>query len=149
MKLSNLTIDMLQLIALADKVCSNFFVEQYLNEDKRVDLKHFTSVLNSYSNKLEQILNNRDYLICSGKLDSSLHDVSCTKDKAYKALNGLNTLINNCSDDNKKQILINARNHFYEVVNAYLLAVRIMIKEQFTDIDENILYKRYDLYDIQ
>lgn len=147
--LNSLTIDLLRIIGEANKICSNLLTESFLNEDMKVDVKTFVSLLNSYSNTLEKILDNREFLSNNGTLDRSLHDVSITKEKALKALNGLNHICNNCKDAVKRNILINATTHFKEVVNTYLFAIKIYLEEVFPNTDENTILKRYDLYEIE
>ena len=90
----------------------------------------YLSLLNSYSNTLEKILDNREFLSDNGTLDRSLHDASITKEKALKALNGLNRICNNCKNTTKRNILINATVHFKEVVNTYLFAIKIYLEEK-------------------
>ena len=104
--------------------------------------------MNSYSNKLEDILDGREYLTNKGSLDRALHDASVSKDKALKALKGLDTICQHCTDNNKRQILINATIHFKEVVNTYLFAIKLYLEEEYPNVDEEVLLKRYDLYEI-
>ena len=147
--LNSLTVDLLRIIGEANKICSNLLTESFLKEDMKVDVKTFTSMLNSYSNTLEKILDNREFLSDNGTLDKSLHDSSITKEKALKALRGLNTICQHCTDNNKCQILINATVHFKEVVNTYLFAIKIYLEEVFPNTDEDTTLKRYDLYEIE
>ena len=99
--LNSLTVDLLRIIGEANKLCSNLLTESFLKEDMNVDVKTFVSLLNSYSNTLEKILDNREFLSDNGTLDRSLHDTSITKEKALKALNGLNRICNNCKKYDK------------------------------------------------
>ena len=147
--LNSLTVDLLRIIGEANKLCSISLTESFLNEDVKVDVKNFVTLLNSYSNKLEDILDGREYLSNKGSLDRALHDVSISKDKALKALRGLYTICQYCTDNNKRQILINATVHFKEVVNTYLFAIRIYLEEVFPNTDEDTILKRYDLYEIE
>ena len=96
--LNSLTVDLLRIIGEANKLCSNLLTESFLKEDMKVDVKTFVSLLNSYSNTLEKILDNGECLSDNGTLDRSLHDASITKEKALKALNGLNRICNNCKN---------------------------------------------------
>ena len=146
--LNSLTVDLLRIIGEANKLCSNSLSESFLKENMKVDVKTFVTLLNSYSNKLEDILDGKEYLSDCGKLDRALHDASITKDKAIKAINGLNTVCENCVDDRKREILINVIIHFKEVVNTYLFAIKLYLEEKFPNTDEEILIKRYDLYEI-
>ena len=146
--LNSLTVDLLRIIGEANKLCSNSLSESFLKENMKVDVKTFVTLLNSYSNKLEDILDGKEYLSDCGKLDRALHDASITKDKAIKAINGLNTVCENCVDDRKREILINVVIHFKEVVNTYLFAIKLYLEEKFSNTDEEILIKRYDLYEI-
>ena len=146
--LNSLTVDLLRIIGEANKLCSISLTESFLNEDVKVDVKNFVTLLNSYSNKLEDILDGREYLSNKGSLDRALHDASISKDKALKALKGLNTICQYCDDVNKRQILINATIHFKEAVNTYLFAIKLYLEEEFPNVDEEVLLKRYDLYEI-
>jgi hypothetical protein len=146
--LNTLTVELLRIIGEANKLCSNSLSESFLKEDMKVDVKTFVTLLNSYSNKLENILDGREYLADSGKLDRALHDVSITKDKAIKAIRGLNTVCENCTDVRKRGILTNVIIHFKEVVNTYLFAIKLYLEEEYPNVDEEILLKRYDLYEI-
>ena len=146
--LNSLTVDLLRIIGEANKLCSISLTESFLNEDVKVDVKNFVTLLNSYSNKLEDILDGREYLTNKGSLDRALHDASVSKDKALKALKGLNTICQYCDDVNKRQILINATVHFKEVVNTYLFAIKLYLEEEYPNTDEEVLLKRYDLYEI-
>ena len=147
--LNTLTVELLRIIGEANKLCSNLLTESFLKEDMKVDVKTFISMLNSYSNTLEKILDNREFLSDNGTLDKSLHDASITKDKALKALNGLNHICNNCKNTAKRNILINITVHFKEVVNTYLFAIKLYLEEKFSNIDEDTILKRYDLYEIE
>ena len=147
--LNSLTVDLLRIIGEANKLCSNLLTESFLKEDMKVDVKTFVSLLNSYSNTLEKILDNREFLSDNGTLDRSLHDASITKEKALKALNGLNRICNNCKNTTKRNILINATVHFKEVINTYLFAIKIYLEEKFPNVNENTILKRYDLYEIE
>lgn len=147
--LNLLTVDLLRIIGEANKLCSNLLTESFLKEDMKVDVKTFVSLLNSYSNTLEKILDNREFLTTNGTLDKSLHDVSITKEKALKALNGLNHVCNNCKNVKKRNILVNVVIQFKEVVNDYLFAIKIYLEEKFPNTDEDVLLKRYDLYEIE
>lgn len=146
--LNSLTVDLLRIIGEANKLCSISLTESFLNEDVKVDVKNFVTLLNSYSNKLEDILDGREYLTNKGSLDRALHDASVSKDKALKALKGLDTICQYCTDNNKLQILINAIIHFKEVVNTYLFAIKLYLEEEYPNVDEEVLLKRYDLYEI-
>ena len=146
--LNSLTVDLLRIVGEANKLCSISLTESFLNEDVKVDVKNFVTLLNSYSNKLEDILDGREYLSNKGSLDRALHDASISKDKALKALKGLNTICQYCDDVNKRQILINATIHFKEVVNTYLFAIKLYLEEEFPNVNEEVLLKRYDLYEI-
>lgn len=146
--LNSLTVDLLRIIGEANKLCSISLTESFLKEDVKVDVKNFVTLLNSYSNKLEDILDGREYLTNKGSLDRALHDASVSKDKALKALKGLDTICQYCTDNNKRQILINATIHFKEVVNTYLFAIKLYLEEEYPNVDEEILLKRYDLYEI-
>ena len=146
--LNSLTVDLLRIIGEANKLCSISLTESFLKEDIKVDVKNFVTLLNSYSNKLEDILDGREYLTNKGSLDRALHDASVSKDKALKALKGLDTICQYCDDVNKRQILINATIHFKEVVNTYLFAIKLYLEEEFPNVDEEVLLKRYDLYEI-
>ena len=146
--LNSLTVDLLRIIGEANKLCSISLTESFLKEDIKVDVKNFVTLLNSYSNKLEDILDGREYLTNKGSLDRALHDASISKDKALKALKGLNTICQYCDDVNKRQILINATIHFKEVVNTYLFAIKLYLEEEYPNVDEEVLLKRYDLYEI-
>ena len=146
--LNSLTVDLLRIIGEANKLCSISLTESFLKEDIKVDVKNFVTLLNSYSNKLEDILDGREYLTNKGSLDRALHDASVSKDKALKALKGLNTICQYCDDVNKRQILINATVHFKEVVNTYLFAIKLYLEEEYPNTDEEVLLKRYDLYEI-
>ena len=146
--LNSLTVDLLRIIGEANKLCSISLTESFLKEDVKVDVKNFVTLLNSYSNKLEDILDGREYLTNKGSLDRALHDASVSKDKALKALKGLDTICQYCDDVNKRQILINATIHFKEVVNTYLFAIKLYLEEEFPNVDEEVLLKRYDLYEI-
>ena len=146
--LNSLTVDLLRIIGEANKLCSISLTESFLKEDVKVDVKNFVTLLNSYSNKLEDILDGREYLTNKGSLDRALHDASVSKDKALKALKGLNTICQYCDDVNKRQILINATIHFKEVVNTYLFAIKLYLEEEYPNTDEEVLLKRYDLYEI-
>ena len=146
--LNSLTVDLLRIIGEANKLCSISLTESFLKEDVKVDVKNFVTLLNSYSNKLEDILDGREYLTNKGSLDRALHDASVSKDKALKALKGLNTICQYCDDVNKRQILINATVHFKEVVNTYLFAIKLYLEEEYPNTDEEVLLKRYDLYEI-
>ena len=146
--LNSLTVDLLRIIGEANKLCSISLTESFLKEDVKVDVKNFVTLLNSYSNKLEDILDGREYLTNKGSLDRALHDASVSKDKALKALKGLDTICQYCTDNNKRQILINATVHFKEVVNTYLFAIKLYLEEEYPNIDEEVLLKRYDLYEI-
>ena len=146
--LNSLTVDLLRIIGEANKLCSISLTESFLKEDIKVDVKNFVTLLNSYSNKLEDILDGREYLTNKGSLDRALHDASVSKDKALKALKGLNTICQYCDDVNKRQILINATIHFKEVVNTYLFAIKLYLEEEYPNTDEEVLLKRYDLYEI-
>ena len=146
--LNSLTVDLLRIIGEANKLCSISLTESFLKEDVKVDVKNFVTLLNSYSNKLEDILDGREYLTNKGSLDRALHDASVSKDKALKALKGLDTICQYCGDVNKSQILINATIHFKEVVNTYLFAIKLYLEEEFPNVDEEVLVKRYDLYEI-
>lgn len=146
--LNSLTVDLLRIIGEANKLCSNSLSESFLKENMKVDVKTFVTLLNSYSNKLEDILDGKEYLSDCGKLDRALHDASITKDKAIKAINGLNIVCENRVDDRKREILINVVIHFKEVVNTYLFAIKLYLEEKFSNTDEEILIKRYDLYEI-
>ena len=145
--LNSLTVDLLRIIGEANKLCSISLTESFLKEDIKVDVKNFVTLLNSYSNKLEDILDGREYLTNKGSLDRALHDASVSKDKALKALKGLNTICQYC-ENVKRQILINATIHFKEVVNTYLFAIKLYLEEEFPNVDEEVLLKRYDLYEI-
>lgn len=147
--LNTLTVDLLRIIGEANKLCSNSLSESFLKEDMKVDVKTFVTLLNSYSNKLESILDGREYLADSGKLDRALHDASITKDKAVKAIRGLNTVCENCIDIRKRDILTNVIIHFKEVVNTYLFAIQLYLEEKFPNTDEDTILKRYDLYEIE
>ena len=150
--LNSLTVDLLRIIGEANKLCSNLLTESFLKEDMKVDVKTFVSLLNSYSNTLEKILDNREFLSDNGTLDRSLYDASITKEKALKALkalNGLNRICNNCKNTTKRNILINATVHFKEVVNTYLFAIKIYLEEKFPNANEDTILKRYDLYEIE
>jgi len=147
--LNTLTVELLRIIGEANKLCSNSLSESFLKEDMKVDVKTFVTLLNSYSNKLENILDGREYLADSGKLDRALHDVSITKDKAIKAIRGLNTVCENCTDVRKRGILTNVIIHFKEVVNTYLFAIKLYLEEEFPNVDEDTILKRYDLYEIE
>ena len=147
--LNSLTVDLLRIIGEANKLCSNLLTESFLKEDMKVDVKTFISMLNLYSNTLEKILDNRKFLSNNGTLDRSLHDASITKEKALKALNGLNHICNNCKDAVKRNILINATTHFKEVVNTYPFAIKIYLEEKFPNVNEDTILKRYDLYEIE
>lgn len=147
--LNSLTVDLLRIIGEANKICSISLTESFLKEDIKVDVKNFVTLLNSYSNKLEDILDGREYLSNKGSLDRALHDASVSKDKALKALKGLDTICQYCNDVNKRQILINVTVHFKEVVNTYLFAIRIYLEEVFPNTDEDTILKRYDLYEIE
>lgn len=147
--LNSLTIDLLRIIGEANKLCSISLTESFLKEDVKVDVKNFVTLLNSYSNKLEDILDGREYLTNKGSLDRALHDASVSKDKALKALKGLNTVCQYCDDVNKRQILINATVHFKEVVNTYLFAIKLYLEEEYPNTDEDTILKRYDLYEIE
>ena len=146
--LNSLTVDLLRIIGEANKLCSISLTESFLKEDIKVDVKNFVTLLNSYSNKLEDILDGREYLTNKGSLDRALHDASVSKDKALKALKGLDTICHYCDDVNKRQILINATIHFKEVVNTYLFAIKLYLEEEYPNVDEEVLLKRYDLYEI-
>ena len=146
--LNSLTVDLLRIIGEANKLCSISLTESFLKEDIKVDVKNFVTLLNSYSNKLEDILDGREYLTNKGSLDRALHDASVSKDKALKALKGLDTICQYCDDVNKRQILINATIHFKEVVNTYLFAIKLYLEEEYPNVDEEVLLKRYDLYEI-
>ena len=146
--LNSLTVDLLRIIGEANKLCSISLTESFLKEDVKVDVKNFVTLLNSYSNKLEDILDGREYLTNKGNLDRALHDASVSKDKALKALKGLDTICQYCDDVNKRQILINATIHFKEVVNTYLFAIKLYLEEEYSNVDEEVLLKRYDLYEI-
>ena len=146
--LNSLTVDLLRIIGEANKLCSISLTESFLKEDVKVDVKNFVTLLNSYSNKLEDILDGREYLTNKGNLDRALHDASVSKDKALKALKGLDTICQYCDDVNKRQILINATIHFKEVVNTYLFAIKLYLEEEYPNVDEEVLLKRYDLYEI-
>ena len=146
--LNSLTVDLLRIIGEANKLCSISLTESFLKEDIKVDVKNFVTLLNSYSNKLEDILDGREYLTNKGSLDRALHDASVSKDKALKALKGLDTICQYCDDVNKRQILINATVHFKEVVNTYLFAIKLYLEEEYPNVDEEVLLKRYDLYEI-
>ena len=146
--LNSLTVDLLRIIGEANKICSISLTESFFNEDVKVDVKNFVTLLNSYSNKLEDILDGREYLSNKGSLDRALHDASVSKDKALKALKGLDTICQYCDDVNKRQILINATIHFKEVVNTYLFAIKLYLEEEYPNVDEEVLLKRYDLYEI-
>ena len=146
--LNSLTVDLLRIIGEANKLCSISLTESFLKEDVKVDVKNFVTLLNSYSNKLEDILDRREYLTNKGSLDRALHDASISKDKALKALKGLDTICQYCDDVNKRQILINATIHFKEVVNTYLFAIKLYLEEEYPNVDEEVLLKRYDLYEI-
>ena len=146
--LNSLTVDLLRIIGEANKLCSISLTESFLKEDVKVDVKNFVTLLNSYSNKLEDILDGREYLTNKGSLDRALHDASVSKDKALKALKGLDTICQYCDDVNKRQILINATIHFKEVVNTYLFAIKLYLEEEYPNVDEEVLLKRYDLYEI-
>ena len=146
--LNTLTVELLRIIGEANKLCSNSLSGSFLKENMKVDVKTFVTLLNSYSNKLEDILDGKEYLSDCGKLDRALHDASITKDKAIKAINGLNTVCENCVDDRKREILINVVIHFKEVVNTYLFAIKLYLEEKFPNTYEEILIKRYDLYEI-
>ena len=146
--LNSLTVDLLRIIGEANKLCSISLTESFLKEDVKVDVKNFVTLLNSYSNKLEDILDGREYLTNKGSLDRALHDASVSKDKALKALKGLDTICQHCTDNNKRQILINATIHFKEVVNTYLFAIKLYLEEEYPNVDEEVLLKRYDLYEI-
>ena len=100
--LNTLTVELLRIIGEANKLCSNSLSESFLKENMKVDVKTFVTLLNSYSNKLEDILDGKEYLSDCGKLDRALHDASITKDKAIKAINGLNTVCENCVDEDCK-----------------------------------------------
>ena len=145
--LNSLTVYLLRIIGEANKLCSISLTESFLKEDVKVDVKNFVTLLNSYSNKLEDILDGREYLTNKGSLDRALHDASVSKDKALKALKGLNTICQYC-ENVKRQILINATIHFKEVVNTYLFAIKLYLEEEFPNVDEEVLLKRYDLYEI-
>ena len=147
--LNSLTVDLLRIIGEANKLCSISLTESFLKEDVKVDVKNFVTLLNSYSNKLEDILDGREYLTNKGNLDRALHDASVSKDKALKALKGLDTICQYCDDVNKRQILINATIHFKEVVNTYLFAIKLYLEEEYPNVDEEVLLKRYDLYEIE
>ena len=99
--LNSLTVDLLRIIGEANKLCSISLTESFLKEDVKVDVKNFVTLLNSYSNKLEDILDGREYLTNKGSLDRALHDASVSKDKALKALKGLDTICQYCGDVNK------------------------------------------------
>ena len=146
--LNSLTVDLLRIIGEANKLCSISLTESFLKEDIKVDVKNFVTLLNSYSNKLEDILDGREYLTNKGSLDRALHDASVSKDKALKALKGLDTICQHCTNNNKRQILINATVHFKEVVNTYLFAIKLYLEEEYPNVDEEVLLKRYDLYEI-
>ena len=146
--LNSLTVDLLRIIGEANKLCSISLTESFLKEDVKVDVKNFVTLLNSYSNKLEDILDGREYLTNKGSLDRALHDASVSKDKALKALKGLDTICQHCTNNNKRQILINATVHFKEVVNTYLFAIKLYLEEEYPNVDEEVLLKRYDLYEI-
>ncbi len=147
--LNSLTVDLLRIIGEANKLCSISLTESFLNEDVKIDVKNFVTLLNSYSNKLEDILDCREYLSNKGSLDRALHDASVSKDKALKALRGLDTICQYCTDNNKRQILINVTVHFKEVVNTYLFAIKIYLEEKFPNVNEDTILKRYDLYEIE
>ena len=146
--LNSLTVDLLRIIGEANKLCSISLTESFLKEDVKVDVKNFVTLLTSYRNKLKDILDGREYLTHKGSLDRALHDASVSKDKALKALKGLDTICQHCTDNIKRQILINATIHFKEVVNTYLFAIKLYLEEKFPNTDEEILLKRYDLYEI-
>ena len=73
--LNSLTVDLLRIIGEANKLCSNLLTESFLKEDMKVDVKTFVSLLNSYSNTLEKILDNREFLSDNGKQTFNIKEV--------------------------------------------------------------------------
>lgn len=147
--INSLTVDLLRIIGEANKICSNSFVESFLNEGMKLDLRHFTTLLNSYSDKLESIIDNREFLTNKGSLDRALQDSSVAKDKAIKSIEGMKRIYENVYDERKKELLENAVLHFTEVVNTYIYAILIYLMEEFPNTEEETLRKRYDLYEIE